>query len=247
MMTMKPKMLYAIIAAVLVEALIIWLNILFWDDVPTNVLVLNIIVCTLACACFAWPLFLKWDRSDDKTGSWVGTLGLNMRGLSAYAVLALVAMFVMNLRPVVESLSDSYPVAFKYQLLVHAILLLILILTRFASHAVGEQVENVSSKEAVLTSGLDDMKSAMRRLQDAVFVCQDVDPGLRSMVDEIQQNIRYLTPVKSGEAREIEEDFVAKVNALIPAFINYKMNEDSIARQLSLLKHLVDNRKSIYN
>ena len=67
------------------------------------------------------------------------------------------------------------------------------------------------------------------------------------MIDEIQQNIRYLSPVKSSEAKDIENDYVSKVNALIPAFINYKMNEDSIAKQLSLLKHLIDNRKKIYN
>ena len=244
---MKPKMLYAILAVVIVEALIIWLNILFGEDLPTEVTVLNIIVCTIAFASFAWPLFVKWDRSDDKVGRWVGTLGINMNGMFLYALLALAAMVLMNLHAVVDNVFDTYPVPFKYQLMVQAFLLLILIFSRFTGMAVGDQVEEVAQKEEALTSGLDDMKSAVRRLQDAVFICEEVDPGLRTLVDEIQQNIRYLSPVKSREARDIEGDFVDRVNALLPAFINYKMNEDTIAKQIRMLKHLVDNRKSIYN
>ena len=244
---MKPKMIYAILAALVGEALIITLNILFRGDLPDNVLILNIVVCTLVFISSAWVFFIKWDRSDDKAGTWVGTLGVNLWGFSLYSFLALIALFAMNLHVVVDNVSETYPIEFKYQLLVHGILLLFLIITRFSSHAVAGQIKNVYNKETNLVSGLDEMKSATRRLQDAVFVCSDVDHDIRTMIDEIQQNIRYLSPVKSSEAKDIENDYVSKVNALIPAFINYKMNEDSIAKQLSLLKHLIDNRKKIYN
>lgn len=246
---MKPKMLYAILAAMIGEALIVTLNILFRGELPDNVLVLNIVVCSIAYASSAWVFFIKWDKSpvDDKVGTWGGTLGVNLWGSSLYSFLVIVALFAMNLHVVVDEISDTYPIEFKYQLLVQGALLFFLIITRFSSHAVADQVENVYNKEAALVSGLDEMKSAARRLQDAVFVCSDVDPNLRKMIDDIQQNIRYLSPVKSSEAKDIESNYVNKVNTLIPAFINYKMNEDLIAKQLSLLKHLVDNRKKIYN
>lgn len=246
-MPMKPKLIYAILAAVIGEALIVTLNILFRGDLPNNVLVLNIIVCTLAYICSGWWLFVRWDRSEDKVETWVGTLGVNLWGFGVYSTLAIIALFVMNLHATVDNFSDTYPVEFKYQLLVQGALFMFLILTRFFSHTVAGQVENVHVKETALVSGLDEMKSATRRLQDAAFMCENMDPSLRSILNDIQLNLRYLSPVKSSEAHEIESEYVAKVNALIPAFINYKMNEDSIAKQLGILKHLVDNRKKIYN
>ena len=244
---MKPRAIYAILASALGEALIIFLNILFSGDLPDNVVILNIIVCTLVFASTAWTFFIKWDQSDDNVGTWVGTLGVNLWGFSLYSCFALVALFAMNLPFIVELISGTYPVEFKYQLLVQSILLLFLIVTRFGSHAVAEQVENVHKKEDDLESGLDDMKSATRRLQDAIFVCENASPEICRMIDTMSGNIRYLSPVNSKEAKDIEEDFVPKVNALIPAFINYKMNEDSIRKQIALLIHLVDNRKRIYN
>ena len=246
-MAMKPKIIFAILAAVIGEALIVTLNILFRGGLPDNVLVLNIIVCTLAYICSGWWLIFKWDRSEDKAETWVGTLGVNLWGFGIYSVLSIIALFAMNLHATVDSFSDTYPVEFKYQLLVQGALFMFLILTRFFSHTVAGQVEKVHKKEQALVSGLDEMKAATRRLQDAAFLCETMDPSLRSMLDDIQLNIRYLSPVKSREAHEIEDDYVSKVNALITAFINYKMNEDSIAKQLGILKHLVDNRKKIYN
>ena len=228
------------------EALIITLIILFSKGFPSNIIALNIIVGTLVFASSGWGLFVKWDRSEDKVGTWVGTLGVNLWGFGVYAVLALFAMILMNFCPGAD-ISDSYPVAFKYQLLVQGALFAFLVLTRFFASAVAEQVEDVYNKEQAVLSGLDEMKSATRRLQDAAFMCENMDPSLRTMLDDIQQDLRYLSPVKSSEARDLENDFVSKVNNLIPAFVNYKMNEDQIARQLGLLKHIIENRKKIYN
>ena len=244
---MSSKNLMAIITAVLAEVLIIILNILLKGDLPGSVVALNIVVCTLIFASSACVMFIKWDRSEDKVSTWIGTLAIDIWGFSVYSILALAAMILMNSHAVVDSISDSYPVAFKYQLLVHSILLAFLFFTRFLGHATADQITNVHVKEAAVRSGLDEMKSAVRRLQDAVFVCQDVSPEVRAQIDRLQQNVRYLSPVNTAEAKDLENDFVGKVNALIPAFINYKMNEDSIRRQVALLEHLFENRKKTYN
>jgi hypothetical protein len=244
---MNGKTVYAIIAAVLGEAIVIALNIIFRGDLPQNILILNIVVSTLIYVSSAWVYFIKLDRSDDKVGTWVGTLGVNLWGFNLYSLFALIALLAMNLHVIVDQFSDTYPVDIKYQLLVHGILLIFLVTTRFFSKTVEGQVKNVYEKEEALKSGLEDMKSATRRLQDAIFVCEDVSPEIRKMMDSIQTDIRYLSPVKSREAKDIEADFVAKVNALIPAFINYKMNAESISKQIVLLSHIVDNRKKIYN
>lgn len=234
------KKMFLISSLLIGEALIIALNVIFGGSLPTNVLVLNMIVSSVAYISASWMFFVKWDRSEDVPGTWVGTLGVNLWGFGLYTVLAIAALLLMNL-------TGTNPVAFKYQLLVHAALFMFLLLTRFFSSAVAGQVWKVHEREQALVSGLDEMKSATRRLQDAAFMCEDMDPSLRAILDDIQQNLRYLSPVKSAEARDIENDYVSKVNALIPAFINYKMNEDNIAKQLGMLKHLIDNRKKIYN
>lgn len=244
---MNGKTVYAIIAAALGEAIVIALNIIFRGDLPQDILILNIVVSTLIYMSSAWVYFIKLDRSDDKVGTWVGTLGVNLWGFNLYSLLALIALLAMNLHVIVDQYSNTYPVDIKYQFLVHGILLLFLVTTRFFSKTVEGQVKNVYEKEEALKSGLGDMKSATKRLQDAIFVCEDVSPEIRKMIDSIQTDIRYLSPVKSREAKDIEEDFVAKVNALIPAFTNYKMNADSISKQIILLSHIVDNRKKIYN
>ena len=133
----------AIITAVLAEVLIIILNILLKGDLPGSVVALNIVVCTLIFASSACVMFIKWDRSEDKVSTWIGTLAIDIWGFSVYSILALAAMILMNSHAVVDSISDSYPVAFKYQLLVHSILLAFLFFTRFLGHATADQITNV--------------------------------------------------------------------------------------------------------
>lgn len=244
---MNGKTVYAIIAAVLGEAIAMALNIVFRGDLPQNILILNIAVSTLIYVSSAWVYFIKLDRSDDKVGTWVGVLGVNLWSFNLYSLLALIALLAMNLHVIVDKYSDTYPVDIKYQLLVHGILLLFLVTTRFFSKTIEGQVKNVYEKEETLKLGIEDMKSATRRLQNAIFECGDINPEIRKMVDSIQADIRYLSPEMSREAKDMEADFVTKVNALIPAFINYKMNAELISKQIVLLSHIVDNRKKTYN
>lgn len=241
---MNRKLLFGLLVLALGLAMVVMLNFLFGGHLPNNILTLNIIVSCLVFISFCCPLLVKWDKSEDKIGTWVGTLGLNIWAYTVYGVLAILAIILMNMTGAMEI---TGPVPFKYQFLVHAGLLLFLIFTRFGSSAIAEQVENVYKKEESLKAGREDMKSALRRLQDAVFVCDAAAPDVRQKIDALQEDLRFLSPANNREAQELEQEFVEKVNALIPAFINYKMNEDSIIKQVSVLKYTVDKRKAVRN
>ena len=233
---MKRKVL-AILAVLLGETLIVTLNVMFGKSLPTDTLVLNIVICSLIYATFCSVFLIDFDRSEDNEGGWVASLGINIIAICSYGGAALLALIIMNI----------FGVPFKYQLLVHGILLFGFIGMLFLASASSSQVGRVAAKEQQLVSGLDTMRSAARKLNDHAFLCKDMDPGLRAIVDDIQQNLRFLSPNGSFEARDIEEEFAQRVTDLLPAFRNYKMNEDSIAEQLSFLKHLIDNRKQIKN
>lgn len=231
------KKVLAILAAVLGESIIVALNIILGKELPTEIIILNTVVCTLVYALWMSVYFIKWDKSSSSEGGWVGSLGIKIYGFSSYSAIAILAVIVMNL------LSLSLTV----QLIVHGVLLFMLLSTFFFGAGISSQVESVAKNEQEMISGIDSMKRMMRKLNDAAFMCSEMNPDLRTLIDDIQQDLRYLSPNKSVDAKELEDEFVEKVRELLPAFRNYRMNEDQIASQLGFLKHLVKNRKQVRN
>ena len=91
------------------------------------------------------------------------------------------------------------------------------------------------------------MKNAAQRLQDSAFITEGVDQSIRNMIEGLQRDIRFISPLRTDAAHEIEKSFVEKADEVTAAFYNYKSNEANIAKQIGLLKHIVENRKKMYN
>ncbi|MBR2194382.1 MAG: hypothetical protein IJ911_02085 [Salinivirgaceae bacterium] len=238
---MNMKKFFAVFAALLGEVLIIALLLLFRGDLPNNILWLNGIVCTLACVTFVWILFVRWDRSSDESDAWIGSLGINLMSLNVYSIVAIALVLFMNYLPFIS------PVGIKWQLLIHGILIFGLAIFQYFSYSAAEQVEKVGKSNQQQTEYLKQMKDATRKLQDTAFITAGVDQSIRNMIDGLQQDIRFLSPLKNDAAHELEQDYLANVATVTAAFSNYAQNEAVIAKQISLLKHIVENRRKMYN
>ena len=238
---MNMRKFFAVFAALLGEVLIIALLLLFRGDLPNNILWLNGIVCSLAYVTFVWILFVKWERSNDEDDSWIGSLGINLVSLNVYSIVAIALVLFMNYLPFIS------PVSIKYQLLIHGILIFFLVLFQYFSYSAAEQVKNVGKSKQQQTEYLTEMKNAAQRLQDSAFITEGVDPSIRNMIEGLQRDIRFISPLRTDAAHEIEKSFVEKADEVTAAFYNYKANETNIAKQIGLLKHIVENRKKMYN
>ncbi len=238
---MNMRKFFAVFAALLGEVLIIALLLLFRGDLPNNILWLNGFVCTLAYITFVWILFVRWERSNDEDDSWIGSLGINLVSLNVYSIVAIVLVLFMNYLPFIS------PVSIKYQFLIHGILIFFLVLFQYFSYSAAEQVKNVGKSKQQQTEYLAEMKNATQRLQDTAFVTEGVDHSIRNMIDGLLRDVRFVSPLRTDAAHEIEKNYVEKADEVIAAFNNYQANEATIAKQISLLKHILENRKKMYN
>jgi hypothetical protein len=238
---MNMRKFFAVFAALLGEVLIIALLLLFRGDLPNNILWLNGFVCTLAYITFVWILFVRWERSNDADDSWIGSLGINLVSLNVYSIVAIVLVLFMNYLPFIS------PVSIKYQFLIHGILIFFLVLFQYFSYSAAEQVKNVGKSKQQQTEYLAEMKNVTQRLQDTAFVTEGVDQSIRNMIDGLLRDVCFVSPLRTDAAHEIEKSFVEKADDVIAAFNNYQANEATIAKQISLLKHILENRKKMYN
>ncbi len=241
------RKILSILAAILGEAIIVTLILLISRDIPGEITALNIIVCTIAFALWARILFVKIDRSDDEVGSWVASLGIRLYGMLCYSFTAPVAAFLMNNTWILrDGFNRTEPVSLKIQILIQAAFLLLLVLTGVFAGAAGNQVSAVHEKEKDLTAGPDRMRAAVRRLSDTAFMTEGISPEVKASIDNLAADLRFLSPVGTAEAKEYEQKFVSDIDFLLPSFINYKMNEAFIIRQLSLLRRTFETRKSLH-
>lgn len=241
------KTLFAFLITIIGEALVIGANIILFPTLPTDILALNCVVCSIIFLMIIWPLWGGLIDKQDKHEKWVATLGLGIAGFNWYCLLALAAIVCMNVGAFrFVHAGDLYePLKFGYQLMIHLALLLVLLLTFWASHRTGEQVSEVYVKEKSMTAGVDEMRRAVRNLQDQLFVTDGIDPAHKQIVYQIEENLRFISPIGNDESRELEKKFVDIIAAMIPAFHDYRMNHDSIDRQLKLLMRTFENRKNV--
>jgi chromate transporter len=96
-------------------------------------------------------------------------------------------------------------------LLVHAALLVILVLGLLASMSVADVVGEVYEEQQQQRAGVDDMRRAMRKLKTKVDCCMEpITPEHKGRIEELAENLRFITPANVNEAFEMEQEFVDK-------------------------------------
>jgi len=117
----------------------------------------------------------------------------------------------------------------------------------WTSRHAADKVQEVYNDETKNRNGINEMKAAMKSLKDKMNNSSDLPADFTNRIDEIEQNLRFLSPANNGEAYELEESFVTVCGTIYNAIFNYSMNEEQIEQNLKKLERIYQNRKKIYS
>lgn len=234
---MKNSTIMTWVLAVACEALLIAGFLLFGSQLPTNVLVLDIICASIALQGailgFASPLV---DRSNPAQPQ-IGSMGISLTGLNLYLVLCLgtIVVGIVN------------PLSFKVQAILQCAWLVLALLFFVFSAKAKEQTEEVYVAEKQKRDGVQQMRSAMRRTTDAAC-SPGVPADVKSSIDSLAEELRFVSPCDSVEASDYEDIFCSTMDRLTRALnSSYEMNADNIAADIEKARRALANRKNAYS
>lgn len=225
------------LAAIVAGEAILIAIFLLWGKYEQNVLILNIIVASIAYLLISCNLFFPGIDCKERTQKRIGSIGIWWTTMSLYAaaVFAVILLF-----------SNLW--TFATLVIVHAVLLLGLILGLIASMKVSGVVSEVYVEQQQQRASVDDMRKAMRKLKTKVDCCMDpISPEHKGRINDLAENLRYISPSNVDEAFEMEQAFVDVINSLATRFEDYELNKERVERELREAESIYRNRKNIYN
>ena len=97
----------------------------------------------------------------------------------------------------------------------------------------------------MIRQDITDLKGAIRRLKIKMTGCE-LPEDIITRIDSWDENLRYLSPSKSDDAHQIEQQMTSEVEMLERMVSNYTLNETRILKSINTLEGLYATRKSIY-
>lgn len=235
---MDIKKILSIIALLGGEAIIIVAFLLFRGSLPIDIFVLNIVVSSIVYGLFYLYILVPWIKLNDKAGRKVGSLGVRWFITWFYSVLAISIMLVGNI---------TYGWSFSLQIIIHSVLFFLLILGIIASLHSSDKVQEVYQQETSNRNGINEMKDAMRGLNDEMNDLSNLPEYFISKINTLEDNLRFISPTENSEAYILEKQFISVIKDIEFAISNYSMNEDSIGSNLKKAERIYQNRRNIYS
>ena len=76
---------------------------------------------------------------------------------------------------------------------------------------------------------------------------EPVSPEHKGRIEELAENLRFITPANVDEAFEMEREFVDVVADIARCFEDYELNKERIERGLREAESIYRDRKSIFS
>lgn len=235
---MNTRRKLSLIALVLGEILLITAFLLLGTNLATNILILNIVVTSLVYALFFVDVLFPCIRLGKQQSIEVGSLGVRWFFTWIYAFVAIGVMLCANI---------FFSWFFVLQFVIQAILIFLLILGMIAVLSAADRVGEVPISENSIRSGVSEMKQVMNNLKIQISTLSDLPENLVHRINSLNENLRYISPANTIEAREIENLFCQEANNMLIVISNYKYNTTTIENHLKKMEMLYQNRKSVYS
>jgi len=220
------------------EVLIISAFILFGGNLSDNILILNIIVSSLVYLLFFGGYRAPWIDLKDKSQKQIGSLGVSWKVIWFYSFFAITAMIMCNI-------ALSFP--FLVQLIIHGVLLFFLLLGVYLSIQSSDKVKDVYIQETANRSGINEMKTAVRRMKDRMNEVADLPEEFINRINTLEENLRFISPSDNEDAHDLEHSFSQTISDITFSISNFSMNKETIESNLKKLERIYQNRKQIYS
>ena len=234
-MTMNTKTILSAVALIFGEAIIIAAFFLWKGEAPDNIFVLNLIVSSLIYCLFFVDVLVPWI---DKAGKRVGTLGLRWAVTWLYAALAIVAMLLFNL---------VFNAAFGLQLIIHCCLVFFAALGFIGVMHASGKVAEVHDGEVSDRKGMLEMKESVASLKESAAGHPGLSPECISMIDNIEQELRFISPCGTSEAVSLERQFSETIRDTAIALLEDPIDPEKILSALRRAERTLKKRKATYS
>lgn len=235
---MKSKHIFLLLFGILGELIICFILYEFKDHMGTPNFVLSLIAASLAFLFLLVKLFNPIPNSkEDKEQKWVGSLGIKVWASFIYLVgTGLVIFYCNRTIPVVP---------FKYQLIIHLALLAILVISQVFSITASDKVGEVYRKEQATVDKLKQLKLSVKHMQLNMSMYKEIPPEVKDRINGFDEALRYITPVLTSEAQDIEDKMLNITQNLNISFKQYQVNKSFIDNSLDMFDQLLKYRKTI--
>ena len=204
--------------------------------IAPEVRILDMVVLSIIIWLWGYDLFRPLVTIGKKHPTEVGSNGV--RWVSAIIYTALAATFAL------VSVVCEIPLAF--QILGHAVLVLLLIVMLGGVSLSASKIKEVGQAEDKKLQGVEEMRRAMRKLEDETAMQHDVPEDVTRQVQACSEALRYMAPTNNQEAMQLEKQFVDIVRDTTIAISAYDRNASRIEQNLARMKKVLENRKNTY-
>ena len=230
---MGAKKIYTILGIFLGYGLIIGGFTILGESLECEVKILDIVVSCIVLTQFVQFLLFPLVNLDKPAHKEVGMMGIHMFALSVYCLfsMAFIVWSIVN------------QIQFKYQLMGHLALFLILIMGRVATLHSGVKVQQIYEKEQIIVGGKMVLQNVMNDLMDEVPASQQIDESIKCRILSLCDSCRYLSPTSNADAKNLEYQFVQSVKNLKVLMKNTTLNKEKIFEEIDNLERILSRRK----
>jgi hypothetical protein len=233
---MNAKKIFSLVLALVGVALIILCFLHYGKNVQSEILTLNIIVTTLIYCLVFVDIIIPWVNLNDKSQKQIGSIGLRWFFTFFYLILAIGVMIFFN---------SIKPIHVSNQIIIHGILIFLLSVGLFIAFSSSDKVKQVYFEENQNRESVDKMKKATKELRLKLDAMNSIPSEIISRVNELEENLRYISPSNSADALVLEAKFLDDVKTLLNCFSENPINLEFVISQIKNCERTYKERKQV--
>lgn len=226
------------IAIIVAGVVLIALGFYLWgQNIPTNILVLDIVVTSVCYTLIVSNFFFPLINHKDPAHANAASMGIRWTVMWVYGLAAIVGMIWMY-REGAE---------FGTQLIVQGVLLMVLLLGLLAMTQSTSQAREVYHEEQAVKRPVVELRRLAEDLRMTVDTTTGLPVAVADRMKELASDMRFLSPANTEEARETDTRIATTISDLNYAAADYRLNADRIDQLLRVLQALIQRRKKQYS
>ena len=232
---MSAKHIYRLLAIFLGYGLIICGFFVFGENLQKETKYLDIFMSCLIFTQFVEFTLFPLVNLSERAHKEIGMMGLHLLSVNLCCILSIAVM----------ALGIGYEWAFKAQLIAQLGIIFIALIGRLATLHAGEKVEECYVKEQKQVMGRQMLRSTMDMLVEDAIQAKSLDAKTRNRIQEISEEIRFITPSALTEAQELDQQFCLLAETLRVMMRDVAINQGQIAEETERLNRILEKRRNV--
>jgi hypothetical protein len=235
---MSAKKMLPILLLFLGESLIIVFFILFCNSKQQDITILEIVVSSIIYFLFFINLLTPWIDFSDVSQKKVGAIGFYWFVTFIYSILTIGGLIYFNSY-------DFRP--FSTQLFYYCVLVLFLLIGLFLSFSSSDKVSEIYFDEKIRRDQIMNLNKAIQDLKRSLVNMNSIPQSFLTRIDELQENIRFLSPCNNDTATDLEISLLNQINNLKDNLLNSTFDLEKNNSILNIAENTYRERKKIYS